>query len=54
MANKVKQPKKTYSEKYAIIQVPRETHNILKEYCEYHGYKQGALVSNIIKQHIKK
>ena len=54
MANKTTTTKKTYSERYAIIQVPRETHDMLKAYCEYHGFKQGALVSNIIKQYIKK
>lgn len=54
MQNKVKQSKTAYSERYAIIQIPRETHTILKEYCDHNGFKIGHLVSNIIKRYIKK
>jgi len=40
--------------KYAMIQVPTEIHQLLKNYCDANGYKIGALVSNLIKKHIKK
>jgi hypothetical protein len=40
--------------KYAMIQVPTEIHQLLKNYCDTNGFKIGALVSNLIKKHIKK
>ena len=41
-------------QKYKMIQVTDELHALLKGYCDKHGYKMGALVSNLIKLHIKK
>jgi hypothetical protein len=40
--------------KYAMLQLPAEVHQILKKYCDKNGYKMSALVSNLIKTHIKK
>lgn len=55
MANETKQTKKrsNYSERYAIIQVSRETHNMLKEYCDTNGFKIGAIVGNVMRKFIK-
>ena len=39
---------------WALIQVTKETHEMLKAYCDQHGFKISALASNIIKQYIKK
>lgn len=39
---------------WALIQVTKETHEMLKAYCDKHGFKISALASNIIKQYIKK
>jgi hypothetical protein len=39
---------------YAMIQVPTEIHHLIKNYCDANGYKIGALVSNLIRKHIKK
>ena len=38
--------------KYAMLQIKKETHELLKEYCEEHGFKMGSLVENLIKKHI--
>jgi len=40
--------------KYAMLQLPSDIHQLLKKYCDERGYKMGALVSNLIKKHIKK
>jgi hypothetical protein len=40
--------------KYAMVQLPKEVHKELKEYCNRHGFKISALLSNIIRQYIKK
>jgi hypothetical protein len=40
--------------KYAMLQLPSDIHQLLKNYCDTNGYKMGALVSNLIKKHIKK
>jgi hypothetical protein len=39
--------------KYSMIQIPPETHQLLKEYCNEHGYKITAIVDKIIKKHIQ-
>lgn len=47
--------KTTKQEKnWALIQVTKETHEMLKVYCDQHGFKISALASNIIRQYIKK
>ena len=38
--------------KYAMLQIEKETHELLKNYCEEHGFKMGSLVENLIKKHI--
>jgi hypothetical protein len=38
--------------KYAMLQIKKETHELLKNYCEEHGFKMGSLVENLIKKHI--
>ena len=38
--------------KYAMLQIKKETHELLKGYCEEHGFKMGSLVENLIKKHI--
>ena len=38
--------------KYAMLQIKKETHELLKEYCEEHGFKMGSLVENLIKKHV--
>jgi hypothetical protein len=44
----------TKDKNWALIQVTKETHEMLKAYCDQHGFKISALASNIIKQYIKK
>ena len=38
---------------YGMIQVSAETHQLLKNYCEHHGFKLGGFVEAVIKQYIK-
>ena len=38
--------------KYSMLQIKKETHELLKNYCEEHGFKMGSLVENLIKKHI--
>ena len=38
--------------KYAMLQIKKETHELLKGYCEEHGFKMGSLVENLIKKHV--
>jgi hypothetical protein len=38
--------------KYAMLQIKKDTHEMLKTYCEEHGFKMGSLVENLIKKHI--
>ena len=38
--------------KYAMLQIKKETHELLKEYCEEHGFKMASLVENLIKKHV--
>ena len=35
-----------------MLQIKKETHTLLKQYCEEHGFKMGSLVENLIKKHI--
>jgi len=35
-----------------MLQIKKETHELLKKYCEEHGFKMGSLVENLIKKHI--
>jgi len=35
---------------YTTIQITKETHELLQEYCKEHGYKLSGLVESLIKQ----
>ena len=35
-----------------MLQIKKETHTLLKTYCEEHGFKMGSLVENLIRKHI--
>ena len=45
--------KKSKSESYAMLQLPKEVHLILKEFCDERGYKMSRFVSNLIKEKIR-
>jgi hypothetical protein len=46
--------KETRTERgWALIQVRAETHKLLKDYCEEHGFKMSALTNNIIRKYIQ-
>jgi hypothetical protein len=47
--NSMLKPKK----KYGMVQISVEAHQMLREYCDHHGFKYSSFVSAIIKQHIK-
>jgi len=36
--------------KYTTIQIQKETHELLQDYCKEHGYKLSGLVESLIKQ----
>jgi len=38
--------------KYTTIQIKKETHELLQEYCKEHGYKLSGLVETLIKQRV--
>ena len=40
--------------KYTMIQISKETHDLLKEYCKDNAYKMGPLVEKLIKREIHK
>ena len=40
--------------KYTTIQIKKDTHALLQEYCREHGYKLSGLVDSLIKQRINK
>lgn len=35
-----------------MLQLNKETHALLKSYCEEHGFKMSSLVDKLIKKHI--
>lgn len=41
------------SERYAMLQLPKEVHTVLKDYCDERGYKMSRFVSNLIKEKIR-
>lgn len=45
--------KKSKSESYAMLQLPKEVHLQLKEYCDERGYKMSRFVSALIKERIR-
>jgi hypothetical protein len=44
---------KTLKRDIKLVNLPGETHRMLKEYCDEHGYRISSLVSNLIKKHIQ-
>lgn len=38
---------------YAMIQIDKEVHTQLKQFCKERGYKINGLVENLIKERIK-
>ena len=45
--------KEKETKKYKLLQLPEETHKMLKEYCDYHGFKMSGFVAALIRQTIK-
>ena len=39
-------------QKYTTIQIKKETHELLQEYCKEHGFKLSGLIESMIKQRI--
>lgn len=39
--------------KYTTIQIQKETHILLQEYCKEHGYKLSGLVEKLIQDKIQ-
>lgn len=39
-------------QKYTTIQIKKETHELLKDYCEEHGHSISRLIEVLIKQRI--
>jgi hypothetical protein len=38
--------------KYKMIQLPKEVHTLLKDYCSHHNFVMSGFVSALIKQAI--
>jgi len=45
--------KKSKKESYAMLQLPKEVHTQLKDFCDERGYKMSRFVSNLIKERIR-
>ena len=45
-------PKWLGNNKYTTIQIKKETHELLQDYCKEHGYKLSGLVETLIKQRV--
>jgi hypothetical protein len=41
-------------QKYKMLQLPEETHRLLKEYCAKHGFIMSALISKLVREQVKK
>jgi len=35
---------------YAMLQLPKEIHTALKQYCSHHGFNMSGFVSALIRQ----
>jgi len=42
------------TQKYKMLQLPEETHRLLKEYCAKHGFIMSALISKLVRQEVKR
>lgn len=51
---KQKEYKNKSLENFKMIMIRKEVHEQLKAYCDHHGYKMSALVSNLIKKELNK
>ena len=40
------------NKEYAMLMIPSEVHQILKEYCTKHHFIMSGFVSALVKQHI--
>jgi hypothetical protein len=40
--------------KYKMIQVSEETHTMLKQYCQHHGFKISGLLTALVRQYVTK
>ena len=40
------------NKEYAMVQLPAEVHQMLKAYCDKHGFKISGLISALVKQYI--
>jgi len=41
-------------QKYKMLQLPEETHRLLKEYCNKHGFIMSALITKLVRNEIKR
>jgi hypothetical protein len=41
-------------QKYKMLQLPEETHKLLKEYCVKHGLIMSALISKLVREQVKR
>lgn len=39
-------------QQYTTIQIKKETHILLQDYCKEHGFKLSGLVESLIKQRV--
>lgn len=49
MKTKIDKPKP----EYAMIQIDKDLHRALKNYCDHHGFKIKSIVQSLIRQAIK-
>lgn len=40
-------------QEYAMVQLDKELHRALKNYCDYHGFKMKGFIQALIRQAIK-
>ena len=46
--------KKKPKQQYAMVQLDKELHTALKQYCDHHGFKLKGFIQALIRQAIKK
>lgn len=39
--------------KYKMLQIPEETHRMLKEYCSKHGFIMSAFITRLVRENTK-
>lgn len=39
---------------YKMVQISAETHRLLKEYCNQHGFNMSGLIAKLVRQQVKK